>query len=355
MGGQSFIEYEAANDTIPPMAETKHQGNTYKLIFRDDREDDTGIYELSVIEKQGIDEKIPKYSSGVPQLEIETVTNLNTPGRIVFKAMDIAMNISYYTVCYQVNPKTGQFEFMLNEGIIKTCDMDEGWQIGGFFKNNFFYHHSDFTVSGGVNESVPIIPRELGKFMDATSSGLTFGGSATHRLWNRFYGTGKLAFEEFSGLLEAPDITISHYRNPDNGELLPFKEGRSISLQGYNLTADFQLEFYLSPQIYTFAGLSTYFNISNSIEYKSKILTPKFVEYSKAELELMSSRYPHELSSLNFINFGGNLGFGIYYPIVYNFSAFFEASYTKYFGSLIDDGNWNMSKFSLMLGIKYRI
>jgi hypothetical protein len=244
---------------------------------------------------------------------------------------------------------------MLNEGIIKTCDMDEGWQIGGFFKNNFFYHHSDFTVSGGVNESVPIIPRELGKFMDATSSGLTFGGSATHRLWNRFYGTGKLAFEEFSGLLEAPDITISHYRNPDNGELLPFKEGRSISLQGYNLTADFQLEFYLSPQIYTFAGLSTYFNISNSIEYKSKILTPKFVEYSKAELELMSSRYPHELSSLNFINFGGNLGFGIYYPIVYNFSAFFEASYTKYFGSLIDDGNWNMSKFSLMLGIKYRI
>lgn len=355
MGGQSFIEYEAANDTIPPMAETKIVGNNYKLIFRDDREDDTGIYEVSVIEKLGIDEKIPKFSSGVPQLEIETKLLPNSPGKIVFKVMDVAMNTTHYTVCYQLNPKTGQFEYMFNEGIIESCEMDEGWMIGGYFKDNFYFHHSDFTISGDANENVPLVPRELGKFKDASSSGITFGASATHRLWTRLYGTGKIAIEKFIGILEAPDITTSHYRNPDNGELLPFKEGRSISLQGFNLTLDFQLEYFLSPLIYTFGGISSYMNLSKSIKYDSKILTPKFVEYSKAQLEIMEKRYPQKLSSLNSINLGGNIGFGIHYPILFNFSAFFETSYTSYLGSLIDDGDWKLSKMSILLGVKYRI
>jgi hypothetical protein len=355
MGGQSFIEYEAANDTLAPMVEAKSINSNYKLIVRDDREDDSGIFSFEVIGNQGFFEKIPKYSAGVPQLEVDLQPQANVPGKFIFKVTDVALNEVSYTLCYQVNPKTGQYEYMLNEGIIESCVMDEGWQIGGFFKNNFFFHNSDFTTSGEVNESVPIVPRELGHFNDAGSTGFTFGASATHRIFSRFYGTAKLSFEKFKGKLEAPDITISHYRNPENGELLRFQEGRSLELLGLNLCTDLQLEYFLSPLMYVSGGLTTNLNLSSDISYESKILSPTFVEYSKTELELIKSRFPKELGSLNALNFGGTIGIGILYPIKYNFSVFFESTYTHYFGSLIDDGDWNLSKLNLILGIKYRI
>lgn len=355
MGGQSFIAYEPANDTIPPMAEGRFIKNSYKLILRDDREDDTGISEFSILENQGFTYNVPKFSSGVPQLEVGLTNFENVPAKLVFKVTDVALNSSFYTICYNNDPKTGQYSYLFNEGIIKTCEMDEGWQIGAFFKNNFLFHKSDFITSDGVNNTVPIVPRELGKYRDASGSNLTIGASVTHKLFNRFYGTGKLTFERYNGTLEAPDVTVSHYRNPDNGELLPFQESRQINLLGTNLNGDAQIEYYLSPMFYTFAGLEFYLNFSKSIEYKSKILTPTFVEYSQEELKQIQSRYPEKLNSLNFINFGANLGIGFNYPLKYNLSAFFETSYSTYFRSLIDDGDWNLRKLSIYLGVKYRL
>jgi len=78
------------------------------------------------------------------------------------------------------------------------------------------------------------------------------------------------------------------------------------------------------------------------------------LEYSQADLAKIKARYPEKLSSLNFTNFGGLLGIGFHYPIQYNFSTFFESSYTHYFGNMIDDGDWKVSKLSIILGIKYK-
>jgi len=94
-----------------------------------------------------------------------------------------------------MNPKTGFYEFKFNQGIVETCEVEEGWQVGAFFKNNFIFHKADFSVSGEVNNSVPVEPRELGKFNEANGNFLSFGGSISHRLWNRFYGTGKIRIE----------------------------------------------------------------------------------------------------------------------------------------------------------------
>ncbi len=83
------------------------------------------------------------------------------------KVTDNSLEHCIYSYCYQMNPKTGFYEFKFNQGIVETCEVEEGWQVGAFFKNNFYIHKADFSVSGEVNNSVPVEPRELGKFNEA--------------------------------------------------------------------------------------------------------------------------------------------------------------------------------------------
>ncbi|OGU58181.1 MAG: hypothetical protein A2X64_06965 [Ignavibacteria bacterium GWF2_33_9] len=355
MGGQSFIEYEPANDTLAPMVETFTKTDEMKMIIRDDREDDTGINDVDIMENLGFDVKIPKFSKGVPQLEMNLKNMPGVPGKLVLKITDLALNTKYQSICYQSNPKTGLFEYKINDGIVEECNIDEGWMIGLFAKTNFFFHDADFAESGNMNSSIPIIPRELGKFKQATGSGLSIGLSATHQLWKRLYASGKLNFESINGILQAPDITVSSYRNPETGELFPFQEGRNLTLTGLNTVLDVQIEYYFNSLIYSFAGLNSTFHFSKAIDYSSEILTPNFVEYSKAEKAIIEARYPEKLTSLNSVNFGSELGLGFYYPIRYNLSAYFEMGYNIYFGSLINDGDWNISRLSLLFGFKYRI
>jgi len=46
MGGQSFVDYEPANDTIPPSIEFIADKDRLRIIIRDDREFDTGINDI---------------------------------------------------------------------------------------------------------------------------------------------------------------------------------------------------------------------------------------------------------------------------------------------------------------------
>ena len=355
MGGQSFVEYEPAKDTLPPMIEAKESNSNVKVIFRDDRENDVGLKTIDIMENSGFFVKIPNFSEGVPQIEGFFTTQANSSDRLVLKAVDNALNESYLTICYQINPRTGNYDYSIVPALSSECNVDEGWLLGAFLQPTFFSQHADFSISGEVNNSVPIVPRELGKFKDANGSNLFLGFSLSHKIINRLYATGKLTLEKFTGNLEAPDITISQYRNPDNGDLLPFQEGRLLQLNGRNLCIDLQGEYYFNQKFYGYIGLSFYLVTSNAINYSSKIISPPFVEYSADELYRMQVRYPSNLSSLRTLNIGAFAGIGFTYPLQYNFSLFLETNYKKYFSSLISDGSWYISNFSILFGAKYRL
>jgi hypothetical protein len=356
MGGQSFIEYEPAKDTLAPTIEYfLADNNTVKVIFRDDREDDVGIKNIEILENNGFFEKIPKFSEGVPQIEATFSPIVNNPGHLILKVIDNALNESYLNICYQINLRTGNYEFSYTNDITTKCEVKEGWMIGGYLKPTFISHHSSFSVSGNVNNSIPLTPRELGSFKDATSSSVFLGLVATQKIADKTYISGNITLETFSGTLDSPDLSISHYKNPINGELLPFQEGRQISLTGSNFCIDVHIDYFFHPKVYGLIGFATYLNANKSINYNSKIISPSFVEYSSDELLKMQAKYPHELTSLNILNYGAIAGLGFFYPIQFNINLFLEATYTKYFANLIDDGDWSLSKFSVLVGAKFRI
>lgn len=353
MGGQSFIEYAPENDTIPPGIEFIANKDKLRVIIRDDREFDTGINEIIFSETENISYAVPTYTEGVPQLEFLITPSTYNSGRAILRISDLAGNLNTQTICYTLNPSTGYFEFITSPGYEKRCTTYEGWQVGAFLNPGFLMHSVNFINSGDVNSSNFNTQRELGEFQDESAIGVSFGLLASHKIFDKFYGTAKLTFEKFNSKLEAPDNSVSHYRDPLTGQLVPFQEGRMLELTGLNLGLYAQAEYYFLPKFYVLGGISTYLNISKGIKYASKILTPDYLEYTPSQIEEMNAHLPKKLSSLRSINMSGFVGLGFSYPFRYNLKGFIEAFYQNYFFNLIDDGDWKLSKISLLLGLKY--
>ena len=353
MGGQSFVDYEPANDTIAPGIEFISQDDQLRVIIRDDREFDTGINKITFPENTNLSYAIPKYSGGVPQLEFMITPSTYNSGRAILEITDLAGNKNTQTICYSINSSTGKFEFNTSQGIQKTCEAYESTQIGMFLNLGYFMHSLNFINSGNINSSNFSTARELGEFQDASAAGVSFGVLASHKIINKLYGTAKITFETLKGKFEAPDQSIAHYRDPITNQLVPFQEGRMLELSGLNMNLYLQAEYYFIPMFYGLGGISTYYYLSKSIDYTSKILTPNYLEYTPSQIEEMNARMPKKLNSLSSFNLSGYVGAGFSYPIRYNFKAFLEAYYQDYFFNLIDDGDWGLSKISLLLGIKY--
>jgi len=353
MGGQSFVDYEPANDTIPPSIEFIADKDRLRIIIRDDREFDTGINDIIFSENQNLSCAVPKYSEGVPQLELTITPSTYNSGRVILKVNDIAQNENIQTICYSLNASTGFFEFNITPGYKQSCNPYESLQIGAFINPGYLFHSVNFINSGNINPSNFNTQRVLGEFQDKNASNISFGVLATYKIANKLYGTAKINLESFSGKLDATDNSVSHYRDPITNYLVPFQEGRTLELKGMNMGLYLQAEYFFLPMFYVLGGVSTYINLSKSIDYSSRIITPNYLEYTPSQIDEMQSRMPKKLSSLNALNFSGFIGMGFSYPLRYNLKGFIEGYYQHYFFNLIDDGDWKVSKISLLFGIKY--
>ncbi|HRT67693.1 MAG TPA: hypothetical protein P5216_03020, partial [Bacteroidota bacterium] len=235
----------------------------------------------------------------------------------------------------------------------RSCNPYESLQIGAFINPGYIMHTVNFINSGNINQSNFNTQRELGEFQNKNVFNVSFGALASYKIANRFYGTAKLTFEKFSGKLDAPDHSVSHYRDPITNQLVPFQEGRILELKGMNTGIYLQGEYYFLPMFYLLGGVSTYINLSKSIDYTSRIIVPNYLEYTPSQIDEMQARMPKKLSSLNALNLSGFLGIGFSYPFRYNLKGFIEGYYQNYFFNLIDDGDWKVSKISLLIGLKY--
>jgi hypothetical protein len=353
MGGQSFIEWEPALDTLAPIVELKVEKNSISGIASDDRDDDTGIDRIELIENQNFDLSSPKFASGVPQINFSLNPMAQSPARAVLKVNDLAMNETFYTICYQFDNTQGKFVFSISEGAKAECDVIDGTQVGLFWSPSFVFHNANFTTSGEVNSQVPITERELGRFNSASAINNSLGVAITHKIYQKLYGTGKLVFEKYNGILEAPDLTIGSTRNPETNQIEPYQEGRFLALDNSYASIELQGDYRFASMFYGIFGTSFTLAFNKSISYETKILQPSYLEFPIPLKRQLLDSYPTELSSLKSLNIGFYGGLGITYPIKYNFSVFFE-SYYKYFpSSIIDDGNWNISRFSILFGAKY--
>lgn len=350
MAGQSFIEYEPAADTLPPLADSKVTDGKYNIVFRDDRVDDTGIREINVVDNLGFDFKAPKLDEGTPQLQIPIKPlDASTPGRLVLRVKDIALNEVTFTICYYFDGKTGKFMYSLNEGVVTNCMPDPGIQIGAFVKLNTNIHSANFVNSGKVTAN--------GAFGDATAFGGFGGLFIGRRFSNDWLLSARISLENSPGIIEAADSVPSKIR-AENGKLIDFQESRLLELKGLTLNFGFAAEYYFESLVYALGGLNIGISLSDAIEYKNKILIPDYSTYPDGSRETNSPngvRNATNIGSLNSIRLSAFAGLGISIPINYYLTAFSEFTYTFPLSSMINDGTWKIHLLSIQIGARYRI
>ncbi len=347
IGGQSFVEYIPAKDTLPPMAELRQEGDKAKLIIRDDRVDDTGI-EGIYIDKYGMDAVHPKIVEASPQITIDITPAKNSEvHRLVVEAVDLAGNSSFFTVCYVYRPSKKAIEFVLSHGTEADCIVDPGLIVGAFGRLLYLSHTSGFSSTGGLNAN--------GTFSDASGMG-GYGGIMVGRKINKdLVVSARISFENYGGILTAPDSVESHYRDPDSGELKPFQEARDLTLDGLYMNLAFAGEYYLEKYLYLFGGFNLAMNLSKSITVNKRILIPQDYTYGNDLREMKDSDAPESLSSINFMRMGLFGGVGFIYRIDIKWSVNLEVAYTDYLGNIISNGQWGLSQLSLSAGVRYNL
>lgn len=347
IGGQSFVEYVPAKDTLPPMAELRQEGGKAKLIIRDDRVDDTGI-EGIYIEQNGLDAVHQKIVEASPQTTIDIKFNSDAEiHRLVVEAADLTGNVSLFTVCYVYRPSKKAIEYVLSEGTDADCIVDPGLIIGAFGRLLYLSHTSDFSSSGGLKAN--------GSFSDASGMGGYGGVMVGRKISKDLVLSARLSFENYGGVLTAPDSVVSRYRDPASGELKPFQEARDLTIDGLFMNLAFAGEYYLEKYLYLFGGFNVAMNLSKSITVNKRILIPQDYTYGNDLREIKDSDAPAALSSINSMRLGLFGGAGVIYKIDIIWSVNIEAAYTNYLGNIINDGEWGLTHLSLSAGVRYNL
>lgn len=345
MGGQSFVEYEPIKDTLPPMAEAQDEAKDMKIIFRDDRVDDSGIKFVKILDAEGIDASIPKFEEGIPQLPITIKPYvLNEQGKIILEATDLSLNKSVFTVCYYFNEKKGKYLFSLSDGERSDCLTEPGIQVGIFGKVSLFFHSPDFSSSGNVVA--------MGKFSGTIGTGGYAGIYIGRKVLYNLTLSARISFEKYGGTINAPDSSISHIRDESTGSLIPYQEAREVKFNASFIHLGFAGEWYLKKYFYLTGGANFAFNLSDNISFKKKILIPEGYVYQNGGRDTIPANAPTSLGSISFLRLGLFGGVGFTYAVNYRISAFAEGTYMYHIGNLINDGKWSLNQISFIAGFK---
>jgi hypothetical protein len=347
MGGQSFMDYEPAEDTIPPAGEMTSAVDEALIIIRDDRVDDTGLREVNFISNDNLSVNSNVLETGAPQYSfVVKPSQRNSGGRLLVEAVDVAFNKTLFTICYYFNPKKNRMEFSMNEGVVESCDADPGWNVGVFGRFAACFHSPDFSHTGAYTTE--------GKFSETFGVGGYGGIYVGRRFFSNISFSGRLALTDVGGTLSAIDTTISKVRTSD-GSLKSFQESSLLKLDAVFLNAAFAAEYYISPNLYLLGGLEFSFPLTSAIKAEREILIPDDFSYPDNTRKKADPNAPSTLGSLSAINTSALFGAGFSYTFDYKISAFFESYYSLPFGSIINDGDWKIPQLVLQLGLKYRV
>ncbi|MBX3042652.1 MAG: IgGFc-binding protein [Candidatus Kapabacteria bacterium] len=347
MGGQSFLEYVQVSDTIPPTVDLKKVEGKQNMILRDDRADDLGLKSFNIIDSTGIKINHNKIMDGMLQLpvDIEPV-DYNTPGQLYFEVGDISGNKAEYTLCWTIDEITGQYEFVLNPGYIKSCVPEPGFVIGAFGRYSIVTHSTGFSKSGNI--AVP------GNFESASGGGGIAGLYLSKKVMPKLNLSARLSIEQFGGTIEAPDSIISSRRDPQTGGLLPFQETHYLELNSSFITLSLAGEYSLARFISGVAGVNLSVRMNNSIELRRAITIPDNFVYANGENQITLSEFDN-MTSLTAFRFGLFGGLGASIPVYQRFSGFIETTYNFYPMDIINDGDWKINNLSFILGVKYQL
>lgn len=345
MGGQSFIEYEPARDTLPPFAEGSSLDDSFTVYVRDDREYDTGISGISILYNDGFSYIIPKIDEGTPQLAIKfNPFDRGISSRAVFVATDLVMNESLWTVCYTHDPNLNKFVFQISQGVGVKCKTDPGFYLGLFGRVSFGINSPNFSSSGNITS--------LGQFQNSTGIGGFLGVYFSRIVADALSLTAHMTLENYASRIESPDSTVSKIRQED-GSLVLFQEGRILSLDGLFLSFNLNVDYYLWFRTYVSFGLAIDLPLSKSVTFTRYIIKPSNYTYSNESKELPIENI-NNINTLNPFRFSTTIAFGHFYQFSPRISFIGEVRYKLPLTSLISIGGWYYHTISLNIGVRYR-
>lgn len=345
MAGQSFIEYEPAKDSLPPVADGKPSIDGFELVLRDDREDDTGLQGVTIVENIGFDLNLPKIEMGTPQIMINCKPkNYGYSARLSFVVTDLALNVSEWTLCFTFDPARGTSYYQILQGLKSGCKAIPGYQIGIFGSFLMGFNSPNFVSTGNVIS--------FGTYQN--SIGIAgFGGLYFSKFFSEhFCFSARATLENYAGNIVAPDTFTSKIRLLD-GTFASFNEGRKISLDGLFLGIALVGEYHWYYGLFFSTGIEFDFALSKSVKFSRFIINPPNYSYSNGGNELVETSFT-KISSLSPIRTNLLFGLGYNYYFHRRFAAFSEILYKHPLSSLIDDGDWFYHRISFILGLKFR-
>lgn len=347
MGGQSFSDYEPNRDSLPPLSELNIDKKITLAVVRDDREDDSGLRTLRIIENEGMDATLPKIEPGAPQAGfLVRPMKQDEPARLIVEATDVAGNISNFTICWNYDYQNERYRLTMTEGIDHSCGPDFGYLLGAFASFTSAWHNASFSHSGNYSAK--------GNFSSAFGYGGFGGVLFGKQLTKDIVLLGTLAFNSLGGVISAPD-SVSSFVRDENGDLRVFQESRNLSFSGVMLNAGARAEYHFKSPLYTFGGLSFSFPLTKSIDPKVQISQPTDYTYKNGSQEMNDPTAPASLSSIRALRVGADIGLGTVIPLNKRFSAYAELGYSHYFSSFLDDADWHINHLSINIGFRYRI
>jgi hypothetical protein len=345
MAGQSFIEYEPAKDTLPPLVDGKPSLAGYELVVRDDRVDDTGLQGISIINNFGFDVQMPKIEIGTPQvlMKLKPIA-ANLSSKLTFVATDLALNISEWTVCYTFDPARGKSYYSILPGTSASCNVNPGYQVGLFGITSLGFNSPNFVSTGNAVS--------YGRYQNSIGVSGFFGLYFAKFLSEKVSISSLLTLENYAGSIESPDTITSKIRLED-GSFLSFNEGRKISLKGVFLGLSIMAEYHWYYGLFVTSGLGFDLGLSKSVEFSRYIINPPNFTYAEGKREIIEPSVT-KLNSLSMFRTNFIFGFGYNYFFHPRFAASAEILYKYPLSSLINDGDWFHHRLSLNIGLKFR-
>jgi hypothetical protein len=162
-GGQSMEQVIQYPDTIAPSLSTNYvrggvgRDNIISAVARDDRLNDKGMEQITLVDSDNLDVQIQRFEAGVPQVPI-TLTMMaprqNAYAR--FRLRDGATNTSTFTICARYDDRGDSMIVQVLDGY-ESCDFSTDMLIGGYLKHSVMDNHVE--IPAGTEIGNPVILR----------------------------------------------------------------------------------------------------------------------------------------------------------------------------------------------------
>ncbi|HVZ40855.1 MAG TPA: IgGFc-binding protein [Candidatus Kapabacteria bacterium] len=199
-GGQSMDQVVQLPDTIPPMltyTTTRGPGREVVIaaIARDDRVNDKGIDQITVLDHENVNATMQKFEPGVPQVPIAVTMPVPRQNAYIrLRLRDKAGNTSTFTICAKYEPRGDSMRITLLHGS-ESCDFSNNFLLGGYFKYSGLDNNVELPVNSTTINNPVVLKGNHGQPVYG------FGAYAEQSYGGNFYLTGRVGFDFHVGNL----------------------------------------------------------------------------------------------------------------------------------------------------------